>query len=326
MPIAAEANNLSGVFCGLLEVLPSVAKLANALLLGQPSPPIDYITLQAHLKAAKDAAALGGKSTLIIYRICERFEEMTDNLRRFDSERPKPITRSSDPNSPIQIFVIMPFAEQSKIVEQALRTILEDDPYWFKITLARDATLTPNLLDNVKAHMYLADAFLADISGLNPNVMMELGMVESDPAQRPVFVLKRKAAKNQKEADVPSDLKGRLYVEYDLAATDSTEEKVRLLVNHLTKSLSTLAELTSLSNRPHTRFTSGQYMRRKLQQKKMQLTDEELALLQKGFPSLETLESAMPKEIAMKTGFDEDIASALANAFAPAGENSAAVG
>ncbi|MBV8809241.1 MAG: hypothetical protein JO033_11250 [Acidobacteriaceae bacterium] len=316
LAIAADAYNLSGAFCGMLEVLPSAAKLASALLYGQPTPRVDYTTLQAHLGAAKDAAAAGGKSALSLFRFCERFAEMIGNLRKFDLDRPKPIARPADPNSPIHIFIIMPFAEQSKIVEQALRAVLEDDPYWFKITLARDSTLAPNLLDNVKAHMYLADAFLADISGLNPNVMMELGMVESDPAQRPVFVLKRQVdKKDKKEADVPSDLKGRLYVEYGLVATASSEEKVRLLVNDLRTRLSSLSELTGLTSRSHTRYTSAQYIERKLQEKKMRLSPEEVASLQKSFPSLEEFESATPKQVVLKTGFDEDIARAVMNAF-----------
>lgn len=326
LPIAAESYNLSGAIVGMLEVLPSAANLANALIRGLPAPNIDYTTIQAHLKAAQNAAAAGGKGLLPIFRLCEKIAQTVENLRRFESDRPKPIARPADPDTPIHVFVIMPFADQSKLVEQALRTVLEDDPYWFKITLARDATLAPNLLDNVKAHMYSADAFLADISGLNPNVMMELGMVESDPAQRPVFVLKRKAEKREKEADVPSDLKGRLYVEYELVSTHSLEEKASLLAKDLRAKLSSLAELTALGSRPHKRYTSAQYVQRKLQQKEISLNADKIASLQKSFPSLEDLETATAAQIAMKTGFNEELAGVLARAFSSPAKNPTAAG
>jgi hypothetical protein len=215
----------------------------------------------------------------------------------------------------------MPFAEQSAVVERALRAVLEDDPYWFKLTLARDATLSPNLLDNVKAHMYTADAFLADITGLNPNVMMELGMVESDPAGRPVFVLKCKSGKGKKEPEVPSDLKGRLYVEYEIATTDSEEEKVRRLSDALRTGLSTLAELGKLGQRPHVRYASSQYLQRKLQDRKLSLNKQELGRLQTGFQTVEELEAATPAQITLKTGFDSDIATSITKAFAAANQS-----
>jgi hypothetical protein len=316
LPIASDAYNISGVFAGTMEVLPSVAKLANALVQGFPAPQIDYNVLQAHLKTAQEAAAASGKNGLPFYNLCERLVQAVENLHQFDLDRARPMARPADPGTPIQLFVIMPFAENSKVVEQALRTVLEDDPYWFRITLARDSILSPNLLDNVKAHMHLADAFVADISGLNPNVMMELGMVEGDPAKRPVFVLKRKVEKREREPDVPSDLKAKLYIEYEVVATSSPDEKVRLLANELKTKLSTAAELTALTSRPHTRFTSAQYIQRKLQQRKMQLSPDDIATLQKGFPCLEDLEAATAAQIAMKTGLDAQVAGVLVSAFA----------
>jgi hypothetical protein len=323
LPGASDVYNISGFFAGTLEALPSVAKLANALVQGLPAPQIDYNTLQAHLKTAQDAAAASGKNGLLLYRLGESLAETIENLRRFDLDRPRPMARPADPRTPIQVFVIMPFAENSKVVEQALRTVLEDDPYWFRIMLARDSILSPNLLDNVKEHMHLADAFVADISGLNPNVMMELGMVEGDPAKRPVFVLKRKAEKREKEPDVPSDLKAKLYIEYEVVATASPDEKVRLLANELRTKLTSAAELTALSSRPHTRFTSAQYIQHKLQPKKMQLGPDDIAALQKGFPCLEDLEAATSAQIAMKTGLDEQVAGVLVGAFACIAKQSA---
>jgi hypothetical protein len=164
---------------------------------------------------------------------------------------------------------------------------------------------------------------VADISGLNPNVMMELGMVEGDPAKRPVFVLKRKAEKREKEPDVPSDLKAKLYIEYEVVATASPDEKVRLLANELRTKLTSAAELTALSSRPHTRFTSAQYIQHKLQPKKMQLGPDDIAALQKGFPCLEDLEAATSAQIAMKTGLDEQVAGVLVGAFACIAKQSA---
>jgi hypothetical protein len=312
LEIAKLPHQLSEAMVGLLEAFPVAIKLANALLQGLPSPPIDFSTVKAHLAAAETAAAATGKVGIFYFRVAKRLGEAIENLRQFDSKRVKPVTRPTDPRLPIQLFVIMPFAEQSKVVEQALRAVLEDEPYFFKISLARDSTVEHKLLiDNVKAHMRSADAFLADITGPNPNVMMEVGMVENDPAERSVFLLKRK----DEGVDLPTDLKGRLWIEYNLPPGVSADSAVRNLAVELRAKFEGLEELQNLSLRPHSRYTSFQYMRRKLQQKKLALNDDELAAIQKMFPSIEDLEAATKEAIALKTGFDDDVAASVVKAF-----------
>jgi molecular chaperone HtpG len=110
----------------------------------------------------------------------------------------------------ITVFMITPFSEPYRRMEEAIRAIFEAPPYFFRVLLARDYTYHSSLLRNVQAHIASADAFIADITELNPNVMLELGAVLLAGSGKPIFSLRGRSAKN----DVPADLKSELYIPY----------------------------------------------------------------------------------------------------------------
>jgi molecular chaperone HtpG len=119
----------------------------------------------------------------------------------------------------ILIFMITPFGDSYRPIEQAVRNVFERPPYCFEVRLARDYTHKPGLLDNVREHMIRAHGFIAEISELNPNVMFELGAAMLPDDGRPVFSLRSKDA----HTAVPADLKEKLYVPYG-SLTDPVEK------------------------------------------------------------------------------------------------------
>jgi molecular chaperone HtpG len=109
----------------------------------------------------------------------------------------------------VTCFVAMPFDGAYDGVYAALREVLEDVPFLWRIGRADDLhTQDRGLWENVERQMATAHCFIAEVSEPNPNVMIEVGRMEA--LRRPILLLKRKGS-----PDLPADLRGRLYVEYD---------------------------------------------------------------------------------------------------------------
>jgi hypothetical protein len=311
-PIWRTCHQLAAVLSGIVDVLPAAARLVRALLEGKPSPELDFATLRQRLQEAENEAAASGEQGVVFVRVCAQLAAMLDNLRRYDAARPKPAppapTKPAE-KRPTRLFVMMPFSDEGKIVESALVRVFEDEPYFFDVILARDRTLRSGLFDNVKAHMDLVDGFVADISDLNPNVMLELGMAEADPRQRPVFVLHRNGSK-----EPPSDLKGRLYVEYALPPAGA-KDRVETLAKELRQKLEAIEDLRQMLNRRQARYLSESYIRARLKRARLDLDAEEIGQLSKAFETADELEAADAAEIGRKTGLEAALASRVAKAF-----------
>lgn len=302
IPIRQNCYRLAGTISAILDTLPLAAKLVLAMLSNKPVPEIDYSGLSKRLKQAADEAAAGGEQNLEMVKISQRLDHTIANLRRYAGARPVQ-------QSHVRLFVMQPFSPEAKIVEDALRAVFEDEPYGFQVILARDQTLAKNLFENVRRHMDLVDAFVADISDLNPNVMIELGMTENDPRERPVLVLRRSDSPQP-----PADLEARLYVEYDLPAVGA-KDRVLDLAAQLRDKMEGIADLNSLLRHRHARYLSAPYIRSQLKRSHLGLEDKEIKLLQKGFQTVEELEAADAEQIARQTGFPADLAARVMQAF-----------
>lgn len=127
-----------------------------------------------------------------------------DNLERRDEDVPK--TNAGE----IILFMITPFSEEYEEVEKAVRTVFETSPYCFRVQLARDYSYQRNIIGNVRAHINRADAFVAEMTNLNPNVMLELGAAVFAKKDSPIYSLREDNAQN----DVPTDIKSELYIPY----------------------------------------------------------------------------------------------------------------
>lgn len=128
----------------------------------------------------------------------------------------------------ILMFMITPFADEYKPVELAVRRVFEQAPFCFEVCLARDKYNEETLVENVKSHIAAAQCFIAEISDLNPNVMMEIGGILMSGDKRPVFALWDTHSTLRK----PADFGDRLTFAYSGKAA-SPDALVDEIFNHL---------------------------------------------------------------------------------------------
>jgi hypothetical protein len=135
--------------------------------------------------------------------------ELEETRRELINLRQRGIEMDAQRPDHILLFMITPFSEEYAVVEEAVRNMFEQAPYFFEVRLARDYTHEPGLLDNVREHMRRAHGFIAEVSDLNPNVMFEVGAAMIGDEVRPVFALRNDDAK-----EVPADFRERLHIRY----------------------------------------------------------------------------------------------------------------
>lgn len=174
--------------------------------------------LYAHSLLTKESAdAIHGQYVRMIASMLDQQQELQRTGELLESNRREMRTLreqhgaagATEPRH-VVLFMITPFRDEYGLLEQAVRRVFEREPFFFEVALARDYRHEPELLKNVQAHIMRADGFLAEISELNPNVMLELGAVLILDRTRPVFSLRN----SQAAEDVPSDLSAELYVPY----------------------------------------------------------------------------------------------------------------
>lgn len=119
-------------------------------------------------------------------------------------------------------FMITPFAEKYSPLIDTLRLVIEDG-WGCQLFIASDKKYEDRILDNIRLHMLQADAFIAEISEANPNVMFELGAAFADRKDRPIIQLidKSKSSKSN-EFKMPADLQSMIYIDY----TDKPADKI----------------------------------------------------------------------------------------------------
>ena len=128
----------------------------------------------------------------------------------------------------ILMFMITPFADEYRSVELAVRRVFEQAPFCFEVCLARDKYNADTLVENVKSHIAAAQCFIAEISDLNPNVMMEVGGILMSGDKRPVFALWDTHSTLRK----PADFGDRLTFSYS-GRSSSPDELVNEITSHL---------------------------------------------------------------------------------------------
>ena len=75
-----------------------------------------------------------------------------------------------------KVFVIMPFTDEFFESYEMLKEHFENE---FDFSHAGDEDNQQNILADIISPIYEADVVLADLTGLNPNVMYELGIAHS---------------------------------------------------------------------------------------------------------------------------------------------------
>lgn len=125
------------------------------------------------------------------------------NLQTQLQEQRNELMKSAKGEHPehIQLFMITPFADDYKPVENAVRQVFEQAPFCFEIRLARDYYAAETLVENVKTQIASAHGFVAEISEQNANVMMEVGGILMSGDTRPVFALEDSHSGKKRPAD-----------------------------------------------------------------------------------------------------------------------------
>lgn len=107
-------------------------------------------------------------------------------------------------------FVAMPYSETFVCVWNCFFEILSASPYSWKVIRADQHIHDNMLINSLQVHIRSSQRFLADISGLNPNVLLEVGMMlECDPDILLLICDKETFSK------LPVDLSGKLFLVYD---------------------------------------------------------------------------------------------------------------
>jgi len=125
----------------------------------------------------------------------------------------------------VSCFVAMPFRDdRATSIYHAVRAVLEDHPYFWRVVRADDTVEQPGLWPNLKTKLLRAHCYIAILTGdLNPNVMIETGRMEA--LQRPLLLLRDAAA-----AELPVNLNGLLYEELSASGSDLIGEVREALV------------------------------------------------------------------------------------------------
>lgn len=166
------------------------------------------ILLAQHLITPNSAQAIFTSSNLAIKLMIDQAERLADlqsqlnaiKLEQLSGTPPEPPRlREMSLGDHITCMVALPFKDKEHFAYEtvllpALREVLEQEPYWWQVVRADAKYLENFVRPNVATFMNRAHAYIAEISDVNPNVMMELGyMLWADSVRgRPLLVLERK--------------------------------------------------------------------------------------------------------------------------------------
>jgi molecular chaperone HtpG len=166
-------------------------------------------------------------------RLCARTIELVEVKHTIEEERRQKIAlrelqnaRGAKRPDHVVLFMMTPFRDEYTSIENAVRRVFEREPYFFEVVLARDHTYEQLMRDNVRQAMARAHGFIAEISELNPNVMMELGAVLLAEDGRPTFTLRCEDSSEE----IPADIKDLILVPYGSRGDADLEEQIRRAV------------------------------------------------------------------------------------------------
>lgn len=206
-----------------------------------------------------------------------------DELRRHAAGRPG----MTSPRRHVQLFMMTEYSAMYDMVEAAIRQVFESKPYFFEVRLARDYRAQAVMHESVRAHIEQADGYIAEISGMNHNVLLELGAVLFTHHARPVYCLRNGAS----EFDVPKDMGHVLRVEYSGSNADEIAEELKVAV---AKGI----EIETLRKAKSERFLSATVLRTACPH--MRWTDVLIKTFQELAPTVERLAEVVPESSAFK--------------------------
>ena len=187
---------------------------------------------EAAVPAFKDIATIDDYISAqenLIERDRDRFQKRSRSSQTTQSPTPGNPVAGSDTN-PLKVFVIMPFTEPwSDTTYSHIRESVEElgDPAGIMdVYRADDISKQGSITGQIKDAISNADVVIADITGVNPNVMWELGY--ADGLGKSIVIL------NQRPDDSPFDMVDRRQVKYGPQPTKDDQSQ---LVRHIRDAL-----------------------------------------------------------------------------------------
>jgi molecular chaperone HtpG len=278
------------------------------------------ILLAQHLMTPENAQAAFGSSNKIIRLLIDQTEqfkqtqaqltamelrlrevENRDGSTQFDATKPRHIV----------CFASLPFKDHetfafNSVLLPALRVVLEQAPYFWQIVRADEAYQGETVPDSVGIWLQRADAYIADISTLNANVMMELGFMqwEKRARNRPRLVLEREGA-----GAWLANLGGFIKVRYPkVDGREAVEDLAKSLADEFAK----IPAVKQLNRKKGAHFLSTLFLK-----SEFHLETDAAALLSKKFETMEAFADAKVVDIVpiltprMAEGIKQEVAERL---------------
>ncbi|MBP5974171.1 ATP-binding protein [Brasilonema sp. CT11] len=149
--------------------------------------------------------------------LIDEMEELRDKLAQVEFSQTEHVS----------CFFAMPFDKRYDPLLQAVRQVLEDQPYGWQVIRADESHRGVTITENVRGHIARSHCYIAEISDGNPNVFLEIGRM-SHYADRPLIYLCREDAKDK----IAADLAGIIYNNY---LWDEQNPKIDVLAAQLKK-------------------------------------------------------------------------------------------
>jgi hypothetical protein len=193
-------------------------------------------------------------------------------------------------------YTMLPDHPDYQPLVATLREVVEDR-WGCQLLLASDRHYGENMLDNVRAHLEQASAFIAEVTAADPNVMFELGAVRFYLHHLPILLLAQSAAR------LPKDLQGHILIEYDNISVDNLADYLdeQMQRNDSVKRL--------LDDSVRERYLSAAQLKRLSRFK--HLSNQVFQNLAEHYPTQEAWLHVSEADIKPYLGRDDDLAGAL---------------
>jgi molecular chaperone HtpG len=221
-------------------------------------------------------------------------KQLREQVSRLASLHAVPGQENVPTNSHASICVILPGKPEYDLVEQALKQVLEDDPYYFELVRSEVAFAGTSSQVDLPRLLTEADSVLADITHGPPTLMFALGLLSAKKPEKPIVMLTR-----QNNGAPPLVIEGNSLINFEIPKEgDSTG--IHTLEVKFREAFGSIQALTELQEKRAERYLSTTYIRRR--DLRGLLKPNEAEAIAKGFRTIEEFEKADVEEIQLKTG------------------------
>jgi molecular chaperone HtpG len=201
------ANTLIRTLASLVEASPDDEDLHD-LMLGVYN---DAILYNQELMTPRNAQVFHEQFQRLMSKSLQFLAEkasLSRERKELDTQRRQTESRSKRERKHLTAFLMTPYASDFDTARRAVRLAVEDR-LGCELRTADQKTFEDFIRGNVEAHLDDADFFIADVTGANPNVMMELGAALYGRGSQPCLLVAR-VAKSGDKPDLPLDLAGHV--------------------------------------------------------------------------------------------------------------------